>query len=235
MNCRRIEKLIPLYVECDLDHEESGAVLAHLNACESCSALIREYEASQSWLRSNTLPDFDDAVLDDLKRSVMRGIDEARARPSLFGFFSRPLMPGRAFAAVAALLIIFAAFALYIYQGRSGKVTNDTKVAQESIEPEKPAAPEDLKQAPVANSVIRPHRVKRYARSAIGRNERTVRDRVLKPGTDNPVAQKTRDVPTETEEMMRIEIQTGDPNIRIIWFSPKESDSQLSNPMIETD
>jgi len=230
MNCRRIEKLIPLYVECDLESDEAGRVSAHLQTCESCGTLVAEYEASQSWLRSNTLPDFDEAMLDDMRRGVMRGIDEARERPSFFGFFARPLMPGRAFAAVAALLIIFAAFALYIYLGRSSAVSNDEKLASDIVAPEDVSTPGGLKQNPVAP----PHPVKRYTGKEHGRS-RPKFDRVIMPETDSTVAQKTVDVPTNTEEMTRIEIQTGDPNIRIIWFSPKESDSQLSNPTIETD
>ena len=238
MNCRRIEELIPLYVECDLESDEAGRVSAHLETCESCSTLVAEYEASQTWLRVNTLPDFDEAMLDDMKRGVMRGIDEARERPSFFGFFAWPLMPGRAFAAVAALLIIFAAFSLYIYLGRSNAVSNYDKLASEIVAPEDVSAPEGLKQAPRANPIARPHHAKMYQSKQYGRNrpsERPKFDRVIMPETDNTVARKTADVPINTEEMTRIEIQTSDPNIRIIWFSPKESDSQLSNPTIETD
>ena len=234
MNCRRIEELIPLYVECDLESDEAGAVLAHLETCDGCSTLVAEYEASQAWLRSNTMPDFDDAMLDVMKRDVMRGIDEARERPSFFGLFLRPLMPGRAFAAVAALLIIFAAFALYIYSGRSGAVSNDDKLANGIVAPEDVSTPEGLKQALRASPVARPYRVKGHLSKEYGRS-RPKFDRVIMPQTDSTVAQKTVDVPTETEKTTRIEIQTGDPNIRIIWFSPKESDSQLSNPTIETD
>ncbi|HKS42753.1 MAG TPA: hypothetical protein VJX74_19230, partial [Blastocatellia bacterium] len=165
-------------------------------------------------------------------------IDEARERPSFFGFFAGSLMPGRAFAAVAALLIIFAAIALYIYWGRLSAVSNESNLAHDTSTTEKAPEPNDLKPAPVANSIVRSDRVKRYASKAnagsrIGQRRKL--DRVIMPETDNTVAQKTADVPTETEEMTRIEIQTGDPNIRIIWFSPKESDSQLSNPTIETD
>jgi len=229
MNCRRIEELIPLYVECDLESDEAGRVSAHVETCESCSALVAEYESSQALLRMNTLPDFDDAMLNDIKRGVMRGIDEARERPSFFGFFARPLMPGRAFAAVAALLIIFAAFALYIYLGRSSAVSKDYNLANGIVAPEDVSTPDGLKQAPTANPVVQPKHVNRRE---YGRN-RPKFDRVSRPETDSTVAQKTADVPNE--EMTRIEIQTGDPNIRIIWFSPKESDSQLSNPTIETD
>jgi putative zinc finger protein len=238
MDCRRIEKLIPLYVECDLEGDESGRVSAHLETCDSCNTLVAEYEASQSWLRLNTLPDFDDAMLDDMKRGVMRGIDEARERPSFFGFFTWPLMPGRAFAAVAALLIIFAVFALYIYSGRSSAVSKDSPLAEETFKPEDMPAPKDLKQAPGASPVASNRNRKRYLIKTTGRNrpgERPKFDRVIRTQTDSTVAQKTADVPTETEEMTRIEIQTGDPDIRIIWFSPKETDSQLSKPMTETD
>ena len=238
MNCRRIEELIPLYVECDLESDEAGRVSAHLETCGNCGALVAEYESSQAWLRLNTMPDFDEATLNDLKRGVMREIDGARERPRFFGFFPRPLMPGRAFAAVAALLIIFAAFALYIYLGRPSAVSNESNLAHDAYTTEKAPEPEDSKPAQAANSIVRPHRVKRYASKAnagsmIG--ERRKLDRTIMPKTDNTIARKTVDVPTETEEMTRIEIQTGDPNIRIIWFSPKESDSQLSNPTIETD
>src|ERR1044072_7409839 len=137
MNCRRIEELIPLYVECDLESGEAGRVSAHVETCESCGALVAEYESSQAWLRLNTLPDFDEAKLDDMKRGVMRGVDEARERPWFFVFFARSLMPGRAFAAVAALLIIFAAFALYVYWGKSSAVSNESNLANDASTTEK--------------------------------------------------------------------------------------------------
>jgi hypothetical protein len=38
------------------------------------------------------------------------------------------------------------------------------------------------------------------------------------------------DVVGRSREMLRIEIQTGDPSIRIIWFAPKETDLHPSKP-----
>jgi hypothetical protein len=35
-------------------------------------------------------------------------------------------------------------------------------------------------------------------------------------------------------EMTRIEFQTADPNIRIIWLAPKDSDSSLTKPNTNT-
>jgi hypothetical protein len=237
MNCRRIEKLIPLYVEGDLEGDQSGAVLAHLKTCEGCGALVAEYEASQTWLRSHALPDFDDATLDGLKRDVMRGIGGAKERPPLFGFLAAHLTFGRAVQVVAALLIVFVALALYVYVGKPGAVPNDDDLAHDASGPETRPEPEGLKQAPEAHSIVRSHRPKRYVRSLISRKPNL--ERVIVPRTNNAVAREaateSQDVPDKTEEMTRIEIQTGDPNIRIIWFSPKESDSQLSKPMTETD
>src|SRR5262245_56654081 len=34
----------------------------------------------------------------------------------------------------------------------------------------------------------------------------------------------------DSKRMLRIEIQTSDPNIRIIWFAPKENDFHQSKP-----
>ena len=39
---------------------------------------------------------------------------------------------------------------------------------------------------------------------------------------------------TGSAERLRIEIQTADPNIRIIWFAPKPTDMDAPKPMGET-
>jgi hypothetical protein len=51
----------------------------------------------------------------------------------------------------------------------------------------------------------------------------------------SPMEQITMpDGSTDSREMLRIEIQTSDPKIRIIWFAPKEVDSQFSKPVTDT-
>jgi hypothetical protein len=42
-------------------------------------------------------------------------------------------------------------------------------------------------------------------------------------------------IPTSEPELMRIEIQTSDPDIRIIWFASKGSDSKPEKPVNDTD
>ena len=54
---------------------------------------------------------------------------------------------------------------------------------------------------------------------------------------DEPAATETASIaPAEAEpkEMMRIELQTADPNIRIIWLTPKESGSPANKPSAQT-
>ncbi len=46
-------------------------------------------------------------------------------------------------------------------------------------------------------------------------------------------AEQTRALPDNangSQDMLRIEIQTGDPSIRIIWFAPRETDSHQNKP-----
>ena len=78
MNCRRIEELIPLYVEGDLETGKADAVLTHTQACAHCNQIIAEYKASQDWLRSGDVPDFDDASLDALRAGAMKESGDRR-------------------------------------------------------------------------------------------------------------------------------------------------------------
>ena len=86
MNCTHIEKLLPLYVEGDLDAERAETVLAHLNACRQCQECAAEYEESQGWLRSYSPPEFDETFFDGLRQSVQSEIARAERRPNFFQF-----------------------------------------------------------------------------------------------------------------------------------------------------
>jgi hypothetical protein len=55
-------------------------------------------------------------------------------------------------------------------------------------------------------------------------------NRWVELGSPHEVAITQRDVKDDSPEMLRIEIQTADPNIRIIWFTPKVADSPQTNP-----
>ncbi|HKP86966.1 MAG TPA: zf-HC2 domain-containing protein [Blastocatellia bacterium] len=231
MNCRRIEKLIPLYVEGDLGTDEASRVLAHSKTCCKCQELISEYEASQEWLRSPGPPEFEDALFDDITRGVMKEINQRR-RSSLMEFFAPRGTLYRAYAAAAALLIIFAALAFYFYPGKPDDSPQRDRIASGPPAPDVGPAPEDVKQAPGAIHVGSRRRFKRHARERISRPQS---DNVVARERKNELAEPATGAETKTVEMMRIEFQTNDPNIRIIWLSPEETDSQSFKPMTETD
>ena len=242
MNCRRIEKLIPLYVEGDLQTSEAERVIAHSESCSKCRALIGEFEASQQWLRSHRPPEFEDALFDSITRGVMKEID--RKKPFAFlNFFARQSMSYRVSWAMAALLLIFTALAFYFYS-RPNAVSNRDKLAIESPAPE--SNPKDVKPAPGAVTDKSPRGFRRLpnkaaSRSLLGASRKP--ERASRPRSEAIIArERKRDsagarpgAEAKTVEMMRIEFQTSDPNIRIIWLSPEETDSQSFKPMTETD
>jgi len=256
MNCRRIEELIPLYVEGDLDSDKAGAVASHALTCAGCNELVAEYEESQAWLRTYTPPRFDDALLDDMKLSVLREIEARKTQVTflnrLAGHWTRRLV----LATSAALLVTFAALAFYAYQNKAGVASDGNDLAaggeagQEKqspgIAPRSEIAPglEAVKMAPRA-SFIRGHR-RRLAGSArrgtVARslkNREPLAERPDMKGVQQAMAGETKDTLTDEQAappgVLRIEIQTSDPSIRIIWFSPKETAAHHTKPTTETD
>jgi hypothetical protein len=248
MNCRRIEKLIPLYVEGDLEIDKSGAVLAHARSCAKCSGLISEYKESQRWLRSFAPPDFDDALLDDLKLGVLEKIEDQKARVSFLNRLSGHWAQRLIVVTSAALLIIFGALAFYVYQRGSNDPANreviQAKGDHEGQSPEIASLPKDAETAPRASSSRKRRRhtpsLRRGEVAAVRqKNSERITVSPDRPGVETTATIETRNGfsgdPVNTEEMLRIEIQTSDPSIRIIWFSPKRSDFTHSRPITETE
>jgi hypothetical protein len=250
MNCRRVEKLIPLYVEGELEVDKAGAVLAHTLACARCNKLAAEYEESQRWLRSYAPPDFYDASLYDLKLSVLREINGRRARVtflnSVAGLWRRRLV----LATSAAFLIIFAALGVYIYQHKANEAParDDTVAGGEAVQeeqtPELAQRPEVTKQALRAGFIR-----KRNRRPATVARGETLAGSVKNRGPsierrDMKAVEQARTGETKdtlsgegaaSPGVLRIEIQTSDPSIRIIWFSQRENSADQTKPNTETD
>lgn len=245
ITCTRIKQLIPMYVESDLEAEATNAIRAHVNGCAGCRALVAEYEASQDWLHTYTPPDFNEALLDSVRLGVMRELQEQGARPTFLARFAQLLTPRRMLAATAMALIIMVALVWYNANRQTNTGLNRIEMAFEKPGEEQPApqiVPHDSLRAPDGGSFkrVKHHRWQKPAsRYLAASNSHRSRQRdKRKPQTDNVLAHDNRPtVPDESvkpQEMLRIELQTADPNIRIIWFAPKETDTQELQPMIET-
>lgn len=248
MNCRRVQKLIPLHVEGDLRSSIANKIASHLEWCGRCNWLADEYKESQGWLRTSQPPQFDEAFLDDLKQGVMKRVAQENARPSLFASIAQQWSRRQVLALSTAFLIAVGMLALYLYQARmkvNTDVISDVKQPPNG-EPYRtnpsPGAAPGTAEIPGDSSTgrhlvrrFRPYFKARHPKRAIA--SRTLAREVVSPTTGinktaSAQANQTRALSNAdgSREMLRIEIQTGDPSIRIIWFAPKGSDLQQPKP-----
>jgi putative zinc finger protein len=240
MNCRRVEELIPLYAGGDIDRRLTGEVQAHLKKCGGCAQLTAEFEASNNWLAGAT-PELDEAVLADMKRGVMRGLQTVKPRPGWFELMSGTIagILLRPAVAAALLLIVFGALTLWVLVGRKASTlpTEAKGPPDQLVAPEQLATEQDDGNSPNVKPkerrigydhhlrVVRFSNPQRRKPRAGGSEQVTTQTANLQHEPQSPSLR-----PVASGRMLRIEIQTGDPTIRIIWFAPEEVDSQQTNP-----
>jgi len=245
MRCTHAEKLIPLYASDDLPAREADALRRHLESCENCSRLAAEFEESRDWLRGFSAPQFDEAMLDDMRESVLGEISRVENR-SLWLQWIVPNWNLRfAFVTSLALLLFIAMFGLVINRRRP---PNDPKSNQADVrqggakQAESPPveAPygfaNNIEQTASANANRR-RPTRKSIKPRLDEQPQT-EDRMVEPdlitqNMDNvePATDPSSSPdpaitdPDANRDMLRIEIQTADPNIRIIWFAPKSDAS----------
>ncbi len=240
MNCRRVEELIPLYAGGDIDRRLTGEVQAHLERCSGCAELAAEFESSSNWL-AGAAPQLDEAMLADIKRGVMRDIQKVKPRPGWFELMSRTIAGSLLRPAVAAalLLVVFGALTFWIFVGREAPTlpTEAKGPPDQLVAPEQLAAEQDdgnstsvkPKERRIGYDhhprVVRVSNSQRRKRRAAGSEQVTTQAANSLHEAQSPSLR-----PVDSGRMLRIEIQTGDPSIRIIWFAPEEVDSQQTNP-----
>jgi hypothetical protein len=240
MRCTHAEKLIPLFAGDDLPAREADALRRHLESCANCRRLAGEFEESRDWMRSFAAPQFDNTVLDGMRDSVLRDIGRIENR----GRWLQWIVPGWnlrfAFAASLALLLIGVLLGLMINrrQPPHDPQSNQARVKeggdnQVELPPDK--TPDDRAKNDKRIATGKPDR-RRSERKAIkpGLNEpQQTEEQVVEPdliahnmdatepATNQSDGHDLADTdPDANRNMLRIEIQTADPNIRIIWFAP---------------
>lgn len=232
MNCRRVQKLLPLFVEDDLSSAATKRIAAHLEWCGRCNWLADDYRESQNWLRGTPPPEFDEALLDELKKGVLSEISAARQKPSMLALLARRWNHRQVLALSAALLIVF--FAIFIYVYRSQR---DVRSAQEQAykgdKEQLPAngvtAPPGTGAAPGAGLQHRRFSSSRHRAIAHGASQVVLRKteaNVLARASNQSAPSTHGGDAIDSKGVLRIEIQTSDPLIRIIWFAPREGTDQ---------
>ncbi len=227
MNCTRIEKLIPLYTGGDLPPLQAEIVREHLRNCSQCNEIAAEHEESLDWLRALGSPQLDDVIFDDLRDAVHAEIARTQSRP----FFFELLVPTRfAIAASAALMLLI--IGMVVYLNRHQPITDPNPVTQKGKAIDDTGG-EHQRAAGVVNKD--PIRRRMRQRSSRGIHAKHTLPYIPAPAPETialmtePTGLRIEDLELEEDqgvkqdgEMLRIEIQTADPNIRIIWLGPKD-------------
>jgi hypothetical protein len=230
MLCAHAEKLIPLFAGDDLPAREADALRLHLESCANCRRLSAEFEESRDWLREFSAPQLDEATLDGMRDSVLRDIGRIEHRSRRLQW----IVPGWNLrfvsAASLALLLFGVLFSLAINRRQSPHNPESNRAEIASDETTGGRTNNDKQIA-----IDKPYR-RKFRRKPIKRapeeSQQTEAVRI-EPDliTQNMAADPEVDQSAEpgpeiadlapNRNMLRIEIQTADPNIRIIWFAPR--------------
>ncbi len=209
MTCERSEALLPLAVGGDLDARDQAHVEAHLAGCTPCSGLAEELRASQRWLKAEATPDIGGAVYDDLRRSIRQRIADESPAPALLGWLDRHWQWYRRFrpfatnqtmlASVASMVLVVGTLSL-VWPRHGGDLPGVTMapVLATQVPTERPGSAGSSGGADDSTPLLAPS----------GEPEGTL------PSDDDEV------IP---DSSMRIEIQTQDPSVRIIWLARAEN------------
>ena len=232
MNCTHTAELLPLFVADDLPPAKAEIVRDHLRECSECRMLAEEFSESREWLQNAAVADLPDTFYKDLRADVWGRIDAEKARLPFWAMWSNlfPRLNWWPMFATAAALLLFAVglFTIRRETESIGLPTPPASIAKVRPTPE-------LKQNPEIGAVVKAG-IKAPKAKSIRPKDKLPLIRVPLPVTRLPVPDLARIAQPAIEqapEMIRIEIQTADPNIRIIWLAPKE-EAPLTDPNIST-
>jgi hypothetical protein len=236
-NCKRIAPRISLYVAGDLVGESEREVAVHLAACEECRRLSEEFSESGSLLaRARVLPEFGAEFYSGIRSSVLADIERGRilSKPSLF-------RPRWLYAtALAAVVIASGVMLQHFSRTRHPASQNLALAPQVTGQPESDQAkgnsvsssPQSLGRSGGKSGPVR--RPDASDRAQAGRkSSEQIAQAMQAPTSVGPVGLDSATLSDGSvssssglalsSQVSRIEIQTANPNIRIIWLAPRES------------
>jgi len=250
MNCQQIQDLLPLYVGSELEEEESTRVVsAHLQDCETCSGAAREYRETRKLLQTFVPPTFTEEFYAQMRQSVWQKVDEkSTARHVFFNVVFDLFRPRMAWAfATAVLLIALSVLGIYVVSRRAptaeSVVSNPSSPIQSPPIPEQPGS---LSQNGASTSLSASSGTKPLTASVPRKGSRhdTVHERAslaavsqaapVAPSPDSPsqvsdsrhLTYRSSD---DSHPPLRMEIQTKNPNIRIIWLTSRDTKHLSTN------
>jgi hypothetical protein len=230
MNCKDVQELLPLHVGGDLAAKKAQSLTGHLEDCSACAASAAEYRESFQLTKNFEPPVFSSEFYDGIRQSVLSEVarDSVAAKPWFLAGFLPLTFRFRPEWAVAAVLVI-AVLAVYFvgirYKSSLETVKAPTLGHPTDIAPTKP--PE------VAGPIVTPNPLDKERPQVVNNKNpirkprqskvtRTVKDPTYIPQRiDSPQQSVAASAPAtkDSEKPLRVEMQTNDKNIRIIWFT----------------
>jgi anti-sigma factor RsiW len=202
-SCPRNASLLALQAGGDVTPRQAALLRRHLDSCAACRKLLAELRDTRDWVRVN-LPAVDADVLTELRRRVVGGLSRERPFPWLLATLARAWVSWRNLGwqpvrgpAVAALLVVGALGALPSLNGRLMQPGPFS------------AMPPGHDARPAVAQAISDETEEGEAAES---EEAADSEALLGPDG-------LFDDPPSDPSGLRIEMQTPDPNVRIIWFA----------------
>jgi hypothetical protein len=224
-SCPQNVSLLALHAGNDVGPEDLGRLRRHLDDCPDCRLLLAEFRATREWLRANAAPPVDARLLDELRGRLARKLTRERPFPWLLALVGRSWAAWRMGLgwqsvrgmAVATLLLVGALGALPSLQGPRGR----------RVEPSGWRATEPAVTLPMRAAALVPF---------VGDSELSEEEEGSAPETEDEPGELVDldsgsglDAGVEEPSAasgLRIEMQTTDPNVRIIWFASNSEGHQ---------
>lgn len=245
MNCQQADKLLALYAGDDLDTRRAGLVSAHLQSCFTCRSIAEEYREATQLTRKFTPPVFSEDVYAGIRQRVLHEIEQETGNPTISEALANLFRPRLRWAFAAAVLAV-AILSVYFIANRGNdrrqltdgdsttypakdklvKGQNESGTAPSGPTPSATAVPKH--QSIVGKPERRNYRDPVNGRAgsvAVNAPNRQSVTTEASPKDDNLVQPNVLPAgdSSASEKGLRMEIQTKDPNIRIIWFSPQHT------------
>jgi hypothetical protein len=227
MNCKNVEPLLSLYVGRDLEEEHSPLVAAHLESCTECTVAANEYVRASQLLQRYETPFFSDEIYGGIREQVLNEIareSHASAWPGIFSQLFLPLVQPRLRWITAALLLSISVTALYLSRNPSRQLPKDQLVAVRAEEPNQVGSRADVRSENSNESAGAPLSLnKKQVRGVTTRRpitrKRDANAGVVATNLSRVVQGIGVSHPSAAPAPLRVEMQTSDRNIRIIWLS----------------
>jgi predicted anti-sigma-YlaC factor YlaD len=221
MNCKQTEELLPLYAGRELEEKRATLVTEHLQTCPACACVADEYRESVQLTEQFAPPVFSEAVYAGIRQHVLREIETEAMAPAWSQTIASLFGSRLTWAIASVLLIVISTFAIYFIMNRRNveqQLANQPSVnVQPGIKERSNSGPQDNSLPPSVSTGGQRQQLARVPQLPRRKRSRdTFADRM------NTVAAKSSD-PTSSSKLLRLEIQTKDPMIRIIWLIQPET------------